>query len=126
MKTALSKLSEQQKRTLAIAAFWGTGLTAFFLVILLKVPCPIKFLTNLDCPGCGTVRLFHYLGQGNLSAAFSQNSFMFFALPICFFLAVFASKHYWQTGKILSTTVEQLCLLLLVVSGILFGIFRNL
>lgn len=50
--------------------------------------CPFKFLTGLDCPGCGTTRALHHLLHGRVSEAFFLNPFLFaimigvlFALP---------------------------------------------
>lgn len=35
--------------------------------------CPMKFITNLQCPGCGSQRAMHQLLQGNIFNAFQLN-----------------------------------------------------
>lgn len=37
--------------------------------------CPFRALTGVPCPGCGTMRAFHSITRGNLSAAVSMNAF---------------------------------------------------
>ena len=43
------------------------------LIIWLRehlLPCPFKFLTGLDCPGCGFQRAMLALAQGNFTESF--------------------------------------------------------
>ncbi len=44
-------------------------------------PCPFLTLTGLHCPGCGTLRALHQLGNGHLFTAFGLNPFTILALP---------------------------------------------
>ncbi len=119
-------MSLRKKRFAHVAVFWLLGIFLFILVIQLEIPCWIKSLTHLDCPSCGTVRMMGYLKQGNFLSAFSQNQFMFFALPITAIFTIIASCRYVKTGKILQRKAEQLFLLTLIVIGILFAVLRNL
>ncbi len=44
--------------------------------------CPIKWLTGLDCPGCGGLRALHALLNGDAVAALDRNAFVvLLALP---------------------------------------------
>ncbi len=43
--------------------------------------CPFRWLTGLDCPGCGSLRALHQLLHGNIRAAFELNPFIMFAAP---------------------------------------------
>lgn len=45
-------------------------------------PCPTNLLTDLYCPGCGTLRALHALTHGDFRAAFSQNALAMVLLPI--------------------------------------------
>ncbi|QNL52384.1 DUF2752 domain-containing protein [Olivibacter sp. SDN3] len=36
------------------------------------IPCPFKFITGIDCPGCGFQRSFLLLIQGQLNASIQQ------------------------------------------------------
>ncbi len=37
--------------------------------------CPTKYLTGLDCPGCGGLRAVHSLAHGDLGGALDHNAF---------------------------------------------------
>jgi hypothetical protein len=43
--------------------------------------CPIKHLTGLDCPGCGSQRAIHHLFNGEYVQAFQQNPLLFVLAP---------------------------------------------
>lgn len=43
--------------------------------------CPIKTVTGLDCPGCGSQRALHYLLQGDIKKSFAQNPLLFIMIP---------------------------------------------
>ena len=45
-------------------------------------PCPLRSLTGLACPTCGTLRAAHLLLHGQFRAAFALNPLLFFALPV--------------------------------------------
>ncbi|HEY8781797.1 MAG TPA: DUF2752 domain-containing protein [Mucilaginibacter sp.] len=56
------------------------------------VPCPFKYLTGIDCPGCGFQRSVLALTQGNF-----HKSFMLYpaAIPLLLFFAYgFADKYF--------------------------------
>ena len=44
-------------------------------------PCPIRALTGLYCPGCGTCRALHELLHGHLAEAFGLNPVMVLLIP---------------------------------------------
>ena len=44
-------------------------------------PCPFRFLTGFDCPGCGTLRGLHQLLRGNILSALDLNVMMVLTLP---------------------------------------------
>ncbi|NQT21658.1 MAG: DUF2752 domain-containing protein [Planctomycetes bacterium] len=44
-------------------------------------PCPFRFVTRLNCPGCGSLRASHLLLHGNVGAAFKLNPLMVLSLP---------------------------------------------
>jgi hypothetical protein len=48
------------------------------------LPCPFKYITGIDCPGCGFQRSFIALIQGDL-----HKSFLFYppAIPLIIFFA---------------------------------------
>lgn len=44
--------------------------------------CPLKALTGLSCPGCGTLRAVHALAHGDLAGAVAHNVLAVVALPV--------------------------------------------
>lgn len=50
--------------------------------------CPIKFLTGLDCPGCGSQRAFHALLHGDIEAAWHFNALIFLLTPVAALITV--------------------------------------
>jgi hypothetical protein len=47
--------------------------------------CPFKALTDLNCPGCGTLRGLHELTFGHFGTAFDLNPLMVLSLPFIAF-----------------------------------------
>jgi len=45
--------------------------------------CPIKALTGVDCPGCGSVRCLSALSQGNFKSAIDQNLLLVTVIVLC-------------------------------------------
>lgn len=43
--------------------------------------CPVKVLTGLDCPGCGSQRAIHHLLNWDLKGALRENALMVLAIP---------------------------------------------
>lgn len=58
------------------------------------IPCPIKYLTNIDCPGCGFQRSVLALIQGNLA-----QSFHFYPPTIPFLLSVTTALSFYILKK---------------------------
>jgi hypothetical protein len=48
--------------------------------------CPTKWVTGLDCPACGGLRLVHDLLHGNLRAAMRDNAFLVLMSPLLVYL----------------------------------------
>lgn len=44
--------------------------------------CPFLLLSGLYCPGCGTLRMLHHLGDGDPVEAFWLNPLGFLLLPV--------------------------------------------
>ncbi len=75
------------------------GLSALLIVLYLFdpsteaffPPCPTNALTNLYCPGCGTLRALHALVHGNIAEAASQNILAVILLPLVPIMMLFPS-----------------------------------
>lgn len=70
-----------------LAAF-GVGLSAFYAVTGVGLPCPFRMATGWDCPLCGGTRLGSALLHGDLVAAFSYNPLLLAGLVVLSVLGV--------------------------------------
>lgn len=50
--------------------------------------CPVKVLTGLDCPGCGSQRALHALLHGDVAATIRYNALFLVTLPLLVLLSV--------------------------------------
>jgi len=83
-------------------------------------PCPLRALTGLSCPGCGSLRALHQLLHGHLRAGFQLNPLAVTALPYLGWEAARALAG--QPPRVLRARTIWLLLL-----GILaFWLLRNL
>jgi hypothetical protein len=88
-------------------------------------PCPLRYLTGLYCPGCGSLRAIHQLLLGNLREAWALNPLTVVLLP--FVTYGLASEALIQLrGRALpqiflpAVWIRTLCAVV-----ILFGVARN-
>lgn len=59
--------------------------------------CPVRWLTGLDCPGCGAQRMLHSLLRGDLREAWGHNAYLLAMLPVIA-LALLAEAG-WERGR---------------------------
>jgi len=62
------------------------------------LPCPVRAMTGLYCPGCGSSRALASLLRGHLRQAFRWNPLMVLCLPAALFYMVWASVSYVRVG----------------------------
>ena len=89
-------------------------------------PCPTHYLTNLSCPGCGSLRAFHNLLHGNIKEAFFFNPLLVIVLP---FLAVWFLLYIikpFVRRKLPEITLKPVVFRLIFSAIILFVVLRNL
>ncbi len=55
--------------------------------------CVFKAVTGLDCPGCGSQRMFHALLHGDITGAWAYNPFLLLMLPVLALLAYSAATR---------------------------------
>ena len=77
----------------------GVGLFGLVLANgLVPLPCPMKFLTGLDCPMCGGSRVAGALVRGDLAQALDLNAFaVIVVLPLV--VAVLVGMARVELGK---------------------------
>ncbi len=67
----------------ALTYFFNPSTDKFF------PPCPTNAVTDLYCPGCGTLRALHALTHGNIEEAISQNLMAVIFLPLLVIMIFF-------------------------------------
>ncbi len=90
--------------------------------------CPTKFLTGVECPGCGGLRAVNDLAHLDFVAAVSSNLLVVMAIPVAVLLWLRWVRDAWAGSpagtrpRALSTPVVTLIL----VSIVVFTVLRNL
>lgn len=89
-------------------------------------PCPFYLLTDLHCPGCGTLRALHRLLHLNVSAALQLNPLTVFSVPfLCYAFLSRVSTDF--TGKPLPKVFVPPALIWTLLAVIIaFWILRNI
>ena len=110
---------------IAILIAAGTVYGAIFIWTGHGIPCPLRYITNLKCPGCGVSRMCINLFQGNIAAAWADNAALLCCLPVLLALFLKAAYAYIKTGKFYFTRTMTVLLWSIIVILILFSIYRN-
>ena len=70
---------------------------------VLMPKCPTKFVTGLDCPGCGGLRMTHDLLHGDLVSAAHSNIFLLGMIPVTGVLGWRYARARWQGEPLIAT-----------------------
>ena len=62
------------------------------IMMLLHIPCPIKYLTGISCAGCGMTRALLSVLSLDFSAAFYYHPLWILLFPTALLLIVFKAK----------------------------------
>lgn len=81
--------------TLAVIAVYA-------VMMILGLPCPIKFMSGISCAGCGMTRAFISVLKGDFAAAIYYHPLVFF-VPIAFALLLVA--HFMGKKKLYNATL---------------------
>lgn len=95
------------------------GKTGFFL------PCPFRFLTGLNCPGCGVTRALHQLLHGHFEAAFMLNPLLLLAIPFLLFALIRCSVIVMRGGVPRPNALPAPYIYAIFFIILSFWIFRN-
>jgi hypothetical protein len=116
-------------------------LAAMFLlgaagIILLRVfdpatsgvfpPCPVRYLTGLYCPGCGSLRAMHALLHGELGLAWAMNPLMIVTLPFVTYGLLSAALFELRGRGLPQVMLPARWIRAFCVVVILYGVARNL
>ena len=119
--------SLQRMMDAAVAGIAVTGAVLAALLLLLRPPCLILESTGYYCGACGVTRLVEELLQGHVEAAFRQNVYMFFVLPLAALWLVGEAVCY-LTGRrpLWKRRWMQALLVCVAAAGVAFTVLRNL
>ena len=90
--------------------------------------CPFKYITRLDCPGCGLTRAVLIFLDGNICVSFRQHPFGILFVCVWILMAVLAvigeDKRKSFTGKITGIEEKLPIIMVLFILFMLFGLVR--
>lgn len=106
------------------------GLGFLYAVIVWKsgagIPCIIRTVTGLRCPGCGITHMSMELLQGHLKDAFYSNRAVFLLLPVFLLLWIRYIYRYIRRGTTRLAVMDNVLIGISIVALIAWGIIRNL
>lgn len=116
------------------AAVVGTTLAALLYLFLYNPAsgaayfpsCPLRLLTGLYCPGCGTLRGLHQLLHGHLGAALGFNPLMVMALPFIGYAYLSYTMLALSGSSLPRVFVPPVLIKALFWVVIAFGVLRNI
>lgn len=90
--------------------------------------CPVYVLTGFKCTGCGSQRAIHYLLNGNIVKALSENALIIIAIPYIIFSFFLEHKHILSSRllKIRYILYGRTAILIILSIIIIFTILRNI
>ena len=96
--------------------------------VLLRLECPIRALTGLQCPGCGSSRCITAIGSGDFVAALRHNPFLTLALLSAVLFGIFGFSSPMQAAKLMTffRNHQRFVALALVTTTLVFTLLRNL
>ncbi len=121
-------MTERRTKVIRIALIL-TGIGAIYTLFAhftgIGIPCPIYWITGLQCPGCGISRMFLSMLRLDFLAAFHYNPAVFCLLPIFFLVGARKVYLYIRYNKRNDFFCDVIIWIMIAVL-MLFGILRNL
>lgn len=92
-----------------------------------KIPCPIKFATGFDCPGCGISRVLLSYLRLDFKTAFFTNPVITVILPIMFGDYVYHKYLYVvHNNKKPFNKLENISMYVMIGALILYAVIKNI
>ncbi|MDO5519905.1 MAG: DUF2752 domain-containing protein [bacterium] len=90
------------------------------------IPCPIRTITGLRCPGCGISHMCMALIQGNFTEAYHANRILFCLLPVFIVEGIHLILRYIKQGNKPLSKWDNWLMYCLIVIIVIWGIVRNI
>lgn len=115
--------------TLAVAGVALAALAALYYFVdpaesAFMPRCWFRYLTGLDCPGCGSQRMLHALLHGDIATAWRANALLLLLSPLLVFMLWLETQRLRRPrlyARFYSVTTTAVFVVVLV--G--WGVFRN-
>ena len=89
------------------------------------IKCPINYITNFYCPGCGVTRMISSILKLNFYQAFRYNQFVFILTPFIIILFIDNLYSEYKNKTSLYKKIPNKVYYLLIILLIIYGILRN-
>ncbi|MCI5598739.1 MAG: DUF2752 domain-containing protein [Ruminococcus sp.] len=92
-----------------------------------RIPCPFRYVTGLDCPGCGVSRVILSYLKLDFKTAFYTNPVITVILPILFVDFIYHKYHYVvHDNKKDFNKLENIVLYIMIGALILYAVIKNI
>lgn len=92
----------------------------------LSIPCVIRLVTGLRCPGCGMTGMCLHLLRLDFAGAWHSNPAVMALLPLGGAVAVDMSVRYVRSGATQFSRFSNAAMIFMLVVLLVFGILRNI
>ncbi len=120
-------MAERRKKVIRIALILvgiGALYAVFASVTGVGIPCPIRSVTGLKCPGCGVSRMALSVIKLDFASAFGYNAAVLCLLPL---MAATAGRYiyvYVKYGRV-RDRAANIAVIFMIVVLVAFGVLRN-
>lgn len=92
----------------------------------LGIPCPIRFVTGYQCPGCGITHYVLAMAHLDLHEAYVANQLIFVLMPFLLGYGIYRAVRYVRSGRQKYSVPEVIAFTVLLIIAIVFAVWRNL
>lgn len=117
-----------RKRLLVSGALVALLLAYYLLVKVtgVGIPCLFNKVTGLKCPGCGITHMYMAMLELDFYKAFKHNPYVFVIQPILYYFIIKEYLDWLRNVKTTFNKFENIVLLLLIASSLVFTVLRNI
>lgn len=104
----------------------GGGYALFYRRTGVGIPCPVRMLTGLKCPGCGVTRMCDSLLRGDFTAAWEHHAALLCLLPVLLFLLIRYLYFYIRDGHAQDSLTVRILRYFSLAVLLIFCVVRNI